>query len=132
MMPSDALRVWTLLTVAALLAGCGSNGPTRYQVTGSVSYAGEPVPSGEVIFEPDPARGNRGPQGRAAINRGKYASVPGQGAVAGPTIARVLAYDGKSHPESPYGIPLRPPHELRLELPAKDSTQDLTIPPPPR
>lgn len=123
--PKSQIR-WILLSL--LVAGCGSSGPDRYNVSGMVTYAGQPIPKGEIVFEPDPQRGNQGPQGRAPINGGKFASVEGRGVIAGPVIARVFAYDGKFNPESPNGSPLCRPYEFELELPAADSTHDLAVP----
>ena len=37
------------------LTGCGSSGPTLHEVTGKVTYDGEPIEVGEIIFEKVPA-----------------------------------------------------------------------------
>ena len=132
--PAREIGVWLHSSLAIVLlatvAGCGANGPGRHQVTGTVRFAGQPVPKGEVIFEPDPAKNNKGPQARAFIEQGKFQTQPGQGAVAGPAVVRVLAYDGKAHPESPSGSALCLPYELHVDLPAADSTHDFVIPTP--
>lgn len=69
------------LTLGALLvvslAGCGSSGPATYEVSGSVSFDGEPVAKGEILF-----RAADGAQATAAgkIADGKYTlrTTPGR------------------------------------------------------
>ena len=66
------LRCWAFIgTVAALLVGCGDGGLKRYRVSGDVSFQGKPVPAGSIIFTPDTAKGNAGPQGTANIIDGR-------------------------------------------------------------
>ncbi len=40
--------VYSLLLL--LCAGCGTNGPKTYEVTGTVAFDGQPVAAGEIIF----------------------------------------------------------------------------------
>jgi hypothetical protein len=86
------------------------------------------VPSGEIVFEPDAARGNKGPQGRARISQGEFETVEGRGVVAGAIIAKVLAHDGKVQAEAPFGAPLCAPLTIHLDLPSADSRHELSIP----
>src|SRR5262245_9162414 len=45
------------LSLAVLAAsGCGSDGPGRFNVTGKVTFRGQPVEEGKITFE-DPAAG---------------------------------------------------------------------------
>ena len=76
------------VTTVVLLAGCGRRGPERFQLAGSVTFAGKPVPSGLIRFEPDASRGNGGPVGYAAIKDGRYttATQGGKGALKGPLV----------------------------------------------
>jgi hypothetical protein len=48
-----------LLTLTALLmvSGCGGGGPREYQVTGRVTYDGQPVNEGEIVFLPTNSEG---------------------------------------------------------------------------
>ena len=49
-MPAQScVCLWLLVTVS--LMGCGG-GPVTYEVTGTVSYEGEPVETGEISFIP--------------------------------------------------------------------------------
>jgi hypothetical protein len=45
------------LTLAGLfLAGCGPSGPPTYEVSGTVTWNGQPLPAGDITFEPvDPS-----------------------------------------------------------------------------
>jgi len=78
------------------VSGCGGSGVERVEVSGAVTYKGELVPAGPVIFEPDPKQGNIGPQGFAKIKDGKYQTESGLGSVGGPVIVRITVFDGKN------------------------------------
>lgn len=78
---------FALLVAVPLLAalGCGGGAePTRYVVSGSVTYGGQPVPKGFVTFEPDDSQGNSGPGGGAPIENGRYRTTSEAGVVGGP------------------------------------------------
>jgi hypothetical protein len=77
-----------MLAIAAALAGCQPAGPARYQINGKVTFAGKPVPSGLIRFEPDASQGNHGPVGYAAIKDGRYTTdTKGcKGALEGPLV----------------------------------------------
>lgn len=125
--PGGAALAAALLLVAC--AGCGrSGGPARVEVYGTATHGGTPIPAGEVVFEPDPAQGNTGPQARAVIDNGSYRTPRGQGSVPGAVIVRVLAYDGQPHPESPYGLQMFPAYTTDLVLPDRASQQDIDVP----
>src|SRR5262245_26129388 len=76
----DALLVGSSLI---FLAGCGeSRKEGLAPVTGQITYGGQPVPAGQVLFYP--ADGKRRSSG--AINQGKYeltSKNPGDGALIG-------------------------------------------------
>lgn len=64
------MRAILLLAALALVAGgCGKSGPKTYDVTGTVTYDGQPLESGSIAFAPtDPEM-----QGyQAEITAGKY------------------------------------------------------------
>lgn len=58
-----------------------------------VTFAGAPVLGGEIRFEPDAARGNRGPVGHAIIENGTYSTrAEGcQGPPPGPLVVWINA-----------------------------------------
>lgn len=99
---------WRLLAAAGMLllvaAGCGrTEGPQRYSLRGAVTFKGEPVPVGQIAFEPDTSQGNRGPGGYADIIAGRYATH--MGAISGPHLVRISGQSG----------------------PVVDETQDVTL-----
>ena len=124
-------KSWFCLFLAAsvcFVAGCGQSGPRRYNVEGTVTLGGKPVPAGEVRFEPDTKKGNHGPQSRAKIQNGKYRTPRGKGPVSGPAIVRINCYDGNIGPESPMGINMAKPYVTNVDLPQENSAQDFEVP----
>lgn len=87
-MPGFAFQLMLAYAVIAALAGCGPSGPERFQLAGKVTFAGKPVPSGLIRFEPDASRGNHGPVGYAAIKDGRYTTDTRgcKGALEGPLV----------------------------------------------
>ncbi len=68
----DLLRalLFPLASVLLLtLAGCGGDGPRQYQVTGSVTFDGQPIEQGEIRFMPTEAGGT---PYAGAIANGKF------------------------------------------------------------
>lgn len=123
-----------LLLCAAILLGCsGDSGPPRYKVSGTVTYAGKPIPSGRIVLEPDPAQGNKGPAAYASIQNGHYETPEDKGCVGGPHIVRISGTDGKPGPETPQGMPLFfPEYRDKYDFPKEDTTKDFHVPARPR
>lgn len=118
-------------TLAALLfvAGCGSDGPPRYHLSGKVTHGGSPIPAGSVMFTPDTSQGNSGPAVSLKIRQGAYDSTwEGIGHVGGPHRVTITALDGQKSDEFSEGMPMFPDYETQLDLPREKSTQDLEIP----
>jgi hypothetical protein len=117
--------------VAILAAGCSTapRGPRRQALSGRATHAGDPIPCGRVVFEPDPGAGNSGPAGYADIVDGRYATLPGQGAVAGPLIVRVSGFDGVRQGDAAEGRELFPEHTVRMDLTGSAGTCDIDVPP---
>jgi hypothetical protein len=118
--------------VAAMmfLTGCGESGPPRYHVSGTVTYKGQPVPVGSIIFQPDARAGNAGPYGNATIKDGKFDThVDGEPTVGGPQIVLVEAFDGKvENPEyAPYGKSVGGGFQQPRVLPKADTTLDIEL-----
>ncbi len=122
---------WMLACVPALyLTGCGESGPTRYGVSGTVTYKGEPVPYGDIVFEPDSSKGNEGPAARATIEKGAYVIEKEKGAVAGPLRVRIMGYDGNPPPgggTQPHGKALFPEYIDKVDQPEDVATHDFAI-----
>jgi hypothetical protein len=117
------MRHWTILiTIWAL--GCMSDpGPTRYRVSGEVTFDGKPVPHGEILFTPDSGKGNSGPQGIAIIQDGLYdtAGTRAPGIAGGATVVQVAGLadsNGKLLCE----------YQFSIDLPKADSTHRIDIP----
>ncbi|MDB5341208.1 MAG: signal peptide-containing protein [Planctomycetaceae bacterium] len=68
--------VYSLAIVACLLAGCGSDGPPKYQVSGEVTFDGKPVEEGQIIFTPTEA--GVGPDA-GIIKGGKFSFLSKEG-----------------------------------------------------
>ena len=60
--------LWGL--IACMHAGCKDSGPTRVEVTGTVTLDGTPVPDGVLEFFPEAA--TNGPTAGAPIKNGQY------------------------------------------------------------
>ena len=122
---------WILACSPVLcLTGCGESGPSRYDATGTVTYKGQPVPYGEIIFEPDASKGNEGPAARATIEKGAYATEKEKGVVAGAVKVRITGYDGKPHPgggTQPHGNALFPEYTDKVDQPEDVATHDFAI-----
>lgn len=92
-------RRFFVLSLAILpLAGCGGQGFTSADVTGTVKLDGKPVPGLMVQFEPKDGEGTRLPPGMGLTNaEGKFVILrPGgkSGAVVGSNTVRVLSGEG--------------------------------------
>lgn len=112
----------------AIVAGCGEEGPTRYQLSGKVTYGGQPIPAGSVTFIPDSSQGNSGPAASVDIVNGMYNTSSGKGHVGGPHILKITGLDGKASDEFPKGAPMFPDYETKADLPKEDGTKDLDVP----
>lgn len=123
-------RAYTCLaTIVALLGltlstGCNhQSGPPRYKLSGEITFAGQPIPNGQIVFTPDNAKGNSGPQGVATIKDGKYdtSTIEGRGVGGGPTVIRVTG-QGESNA-------LLCEFEQSVDLPKQDSQHKIEVPP---
>ena len=112
-------RVLTLAIAVGLvaLAGCGKK---EGQLTGTVTFKGKPVESGELMLTPDERRGNRGPGVMVQIERGTFRTPTQRGHWGGAYLATVTCYKGQEALISGY--------EMQIDLPEGDATYDLVIP----
>lgn len=122
-----------MLLAATFVAGCGGPaGPKRYRVRGEVTFQGDPIPAGMVVFEPDATQGNSGPQGFAPLTDGRYdTAAGGKGAVGGPQVVRITGFDGiPLDDDAPSGRPLFNKYETNVDLPEESTTLDFDVPGP--
>jgi hypothetical protein len=111
------------------LVGCSPE-EKLYDVSGTITYQGQPVPKGIIHFDPD----GSGPQGFANIENGKFnTATAGQGKGirgGGKYTLRVNGFDGKVGPEAPMGAAVFPEHTFSKDLPAQNQTLDYEVPGP--
>lgn len=111
-------------------AGCwgGTDGPVRYPVSGGVTYDGQPVLDGEIVFTPDV--GNSGPATIAIIRESKYAVPVDRGIVGGKYVVTITAFQVPkgSGPLAFRGPPMFPDYTTKVEFPKKAATQDFNVP----
>lgn len=116
-------------TMASLVGCGGDSGPKRYDLSGTVTYDGKPVPAGTIIFEPDSSKGNPGPQGVAEIRDGKYdTSKNGKGLIGGPHIVRITGFDRATEDETTTAEPLFSEYKIEVDLPKEGGTKDFEVP----
>lgn len=118
------------VAVASAVCGCGGDaGPDRYDVSGTVTFNGQPVPAGHIIFEPDTSADNSGPQGAADIRDGKYdTGADGRGTVGGPHVVRISGFESFSEDENNPAKPLFTDYETTVDLPEETTTKDFDVP----
>lgn len=124
---------WNWVWVFLVLAGCTQNspGPDRFELTGTVTYQGQLVPSGEISFVPDNEQGNTGPQAIANISNGKYTLSRSHGVVGGPHLVTITGFTSAPSSEvipPPDFKPLFRPWNTRQDFPRGDSQCDFVIP----
>jgi hypothetical protein len=122
-LPRRSVALVLMLGLAAFY-GCAQE-EKLYQVSGTVTHGGKPIPKGLIFFDPTAD----GPQGFANIVDGKYDTVlQGKGIRGGAYAIRVNGFDGKEANEAPFGQALFPEYTGTKDLPQADSTFDLDVP----
>jgi hypothetical protein len=76
-----------------LLGGCGGGGPVRHEITGTVTYKGEPVEEGIISFEPEDGQASKD---GATILNGEYRIPKDKGLFAGKYRVSIIIGDGYS------------------------------------
>lgn len=75
-----------------LLSGCGSSGPERVNVTGTVTFKGEPIENGAIEFIPT----GGGPMQPVTVTAGKFSAKGEQGVIVGEYKLVFHAYNLKA------------------------------------
>ena len=78
-----------------LLFGCGQSGPPRFEVSGTITVDGIPVPSGTIGFLPD---GVDGPAAGGQITDGSYKIKASQGPTKGPHKVEIRGFRESGKP----------------------------------
>jgi hypothetical protein len=124
-------RAISFIGLLALLVSCSSE-EKLIRISGTVLCDGEPVPLGDIYFEPDAMKGQKGQAGFAEIRDGKFdTSKPGNQSVKpGAYEIRILGYDGKEANEAPRGQPifLLPEFTEKRQFEAKETELKYDIP----
>jgi len=127
-MSRTAVAVLAFAMLPAAMLGCG--GQKVYNLSGTVTFQGRPVPAGQIVFEPDASAGNIGQAAFAKIKDGRYDTrIDGSGALGGPHLVRIHGRDGIPRGELLNGLPLfRRDYETKVDLPKADAKQDFEVP----
>jgi hypothetical protein len=120
------MRRATLAAVLVCLTGCAED--KLYDVTGTVTHGGAPLPAGVVWFDPDPNHPGQPPQGYAYVKDGKFDTTDrGRGVKPGAYTVRVEGFDGKPGNELPLGKPLFTDFEEKREFAAAPGKIELDL-----
>ena len=124
---SKSCFVICCLLAALPMFGCGQSGPKTYPVTGIVTYRGNPLPLGSVMFV-----SKEGPPSQPALidqsGRYRFEAVAGEHAVQ--VIARPLRPGGRPDPALEGGIDYTGVPEVKSLIPKKYNrynTSGLTV-----
>lgn len=117
-----------LALVSATLVGCGKGGSDAlYEISGSVTFAGQPVPGGRIVFEPDEARGASGMVSIADIANGSYRTRSRRGFGGGPCRVTIHGTDG-TIPTEEKDTSLFRPWQTTIDLPREACRRDFDVP----
>lgn len=119
-----------VVSMAVVGVGCRPTGPARYDVSGTVTYDGQPVPVGTITFVP--ANGNAGPGGSTGIEAGRFDTAStGKGPTGGPHVAMITGFDGKTIggiEKVQEGSPLFIDYREDVDLPKEATIRDFNVP----
>src|SRR5947199_10403794 len=90
---------WLFIALAFVVAGCSSQ-PKVAQLSGKVTFKGQPVPAGYIQFTPDVSSGNLGQNKVLQIKDGVYdtAKETEPGIKPGQYLVKIAGFDGKRIP----------------------------------
>lgn len=117
------------LCLFSALVGCGAQNDRPIRVSGDVTFKGQPVPFGSIIFDPDIQAGNKGPQGSAQIKDGHFDTNEGLGLTGGAYVARITGFPSQPDVTNEANTvePLFPEFKEKVEIKASTSTQKFAI-----
>ena len=120
--------------LGASFLGCGGDGITRHQVSGTVTYRGQIVKDGALVFEPNASIGMIAPTSFARIEQGSFQTEKKESPTTGTYKVRVMGYDkSKMRTDAAPGeiieMPeLFPEYQMQVEIPPKDGRLDIVVP----
>ena len=118
----------------SLIVGCGGDGLVRHQVSGTVTFKGNKVEYGTMVFEPESSVGTIAPTGFARIENGSYKTDLQESPVAGAYRVRVMGFDKSkmkkdAAPGEIIDTPaLFPEYQTQLEIPPPAGRFDVDLP----
>jgi hypothetical protein len=115
------------------ITGCEKKGIERFDLAGQVTFGGQPVPRGYMIFTPDREKGNSGPAAKSEIRNGQYETIKGLGVIGGPHVVSIVGTDGVPYDQgggvmNPMGRQLFPEYKATVDLPKESGTFDFAVP----
>jgi hypothetical protein len=119
---------------SVLLAGCGRDGVPRHVVTGNVTFQGQPVEYGTIVFEPEASVGRIAPRGMARVENGYFRTDREESPTTGAYKVRVFGFDKarmKQNPEPGEIVDtpeLFPEYTFQVQIPPPDGRLDVQVP----
>lgn len=112
--------------LAVTMPGCGGGdeGPTRYDISGTVTFDGQPIPDGMIVFEHDETKISSA----CPIVDGYYESESDKGHLGGKYTVFVSGYASKPQGALPGPELFQGRWTTKVELPAESTTKDFDIP----
>lgn len=109
--------------------GCAESDSPRFNLSGKISYRGQPIPLGTITFLPVNQPDLSGPPAYALIKDGQFSTAgDGLGHFGGETDLMVAGYDGiPTSDEAPMGTPLFSAKSLRRDLEKANSQLDIEL-----
>lgn len=126
--------VQLLLMIFPLMAGCGGDGLERYPISGTVTFKGQKVEYGTIVFEPEASVGTIAPSGYARIENGLYKTSQEESPIKGDYRVRVMGFDKSkmkkdAAPGEIIATPeLFPAFETKVTVPPPDGNFDVEVP----
>lgn len=121
-----------MLCMLGQSCGSGGSGVKLYDVSGTVTYDGKPIPYGSILFIADADEGNSGPQGVATIEDGKFDTAnAGRGVVGGAytVIIKGRSVQGSQQDdEGEADPPLFSDYKTTASFPKENSIQKFDVP----
>ncbi|MCI0465065.1 MAG: hypothetical protein L0Z62_49725 [Gemmataceae bacterium] len=122
-------KLLTAVAFLALVVSCSSK-PQLAQLSGKVTFKGEPVPAGWISFTPDVGAGGLGQIKVFQIKDGVYDSSQEDppGLNPGQHLIEIAGFDGKKIPFYGQGKQIFNPVKDQFMVPSGTSTKDWVIP----
>jgi hypothetical protein len=111
--------------VGSQLLGCGHSGPDKVIVQGEVTYGGEPIANGDILFYP--VEGTPGAVSGASISAGRYLADGKGGVPIGKHRVEVRGYRKKAAERSSSNRFEEPGVQREQYLPEKFNTKSTLV-----